>query len=490
MAVTVQKEALSFPRQMFIDGQFVDALGGETLPVIYPASGEEICRVPLAREADVDRAVRAARRVTEDGRWGQMNPHQRERLLHRIADLIEAHAETLAILETLDTGKPIRDVKRIDIPLTVQCFRYYAGWPSKLKGDTIPVRGQFLTYTLREPVGVVAQIVPWNFPLYMAAIKVAPALAAGNAVVLKPSKETPLTALYLAKLMAEAGLPDGVFNVVTGDGKTTGTALVRHPEVDKIAFTGSTAVGQEIMREAAAHIKRVSLELGGKSPHIIFSDADLPQAIQGIVGGIFYNQGEVCLAGSRVFVQKPVYEEVLNGLAAAAKQLKIGDPFAEETTFGALISEDHRKKVDRYVQLGVEEGAALVTGGRIPPGLDRGYYYEPTILAGGHNRMTVAREEIFGPVALVIPFETTEEVIALANESQYGLAAGLWTRDVSTAHNVARALRAGTVWINAYNLLDAAAPFGGYKMSGFGRELGEEGLELYTELKTVWTSLR
>ncbi|MDI3257923.1 MAG: aldehyde dehydrogenase family protein [Kyrpidia sp.] len=483
-------EEIPFPKQLFIDGQFVDSAGGETFPVVYPASGEEICRVPLARDEDVDRAVRAARRVVDDGRWARLNPHDRERLLHRIADLIETHAEALAFLETYDTGKPLRETKMVDIPLTIQCFRYYAGWPSKIKGDTIPVRGQFLTYTLREPVGVVGQIVPWNFPLYMAAIKVAPALATGNAVVLKPAEETPLSALYLARLMAEAGVPEGVFNVVTGDGETTGAALVRHPDVDKIAFTGSTSVGQQIMRQAASHIKRVSLELGGKSPHIVFADADLSAAVKGIVSGIFYNQGEVCLAGSRIFVQKPVYEEVLERLRDAARNMKIGDPFAEETTFGSLISEEHRQRVERYVGVGVEEGAEVVEGGRIPPNCPKGYFYEPTILVGGHNRMTVAQEEIFGPVAFVLPFDTVEDVIGLANDTKYGLAAGLWTKNVSLAHNVARALKAGTVWINAYNLLDAAAPFGGYKMSGFGRELGEEALDLYTECKTVWTSLR
>ncbi|MBE3551685.1 MAG: aldehyde dehydrogenase family protein [Kyrpidia tusciae] len=483
-------EDISFPKQLFIDGGFVDSAGGETFPVVYPATGEEICRVPWARQGDVDRAVRAARRVVDEGRWASMNAHDRERLLHRVADLIEAHADTLALLETYDTGKPIRDAQAVDVPLTIQCFRYYAGWPSKLKGETIPVRGRFLTYTMKEPVGVVGQIVPWNFPLYMAAIKVAPALATGNAVVLKPAEETPLSALYLAQLMAEAGVPEGVFNVVTGDGETTGAALVAHPGVDKIAFTGSTAVGQQIMRQAASHIKRVSLELGGKSPHIVFSDADLPAAVKGIVSGIFYNQGEVCLAGSRIFVQKPVYEEVLEQLSTAARKVTIGDPFDSGTTFGALISEEHRQRVQHYVGVGIREGARVIEGGRIPEKHSRGYFYEPTVLVGEDNQMTVAQEEIFGPVALVLPFETTEEVIRLANATKYGLAAGLWTQNVSRAHNVARALKAGTVWINAYNLLDAAAPFGGYKMSGFGRELGEEALDLYTELKTVWTSLR
>ncbi|ADG06015.1 aldehyde dehydrogenase family protein [Kyrpidia tusciae] len=486
----LQIEHVNVPTQLFIDGRFVDSLSGEKFAVVNPASGEQIGEVPLADEKDVDCAVQAARRVVDGGRWAAWNPYERERLIHRVADLIEAHADTLALLETCDTGKPLRDAKAVDIPLTIQCFRYYAGWPSKIKGETVPVRGQFLTYTLREPVGVVAQIIPWNFPLYMAAIKVAPALATGNAVVLKPAEETPLSALYLARLMKEAGIPDGVFNVVTGDGEKTGAALVRHPGVDKISFTGSTAVGQQIMAQAASGIKRVSLELGGKSPHIVFADADLSAAVKGIVGGIFYNQGEVCLAGSRVFVQRPVYNKVLEEVRGAARKVKIGNPLDESTTFGPLISAEHQSRVHRYVKMGVEEGAQLIEGGSAPANLESGYFYEPTILVGDHLGYTVAREEIFGPVAFVMPFDTPEEVVGLANDTRYGLAAGLWTRDLSLAHRTARALKAGTVWINAYNLLDAAAPFGGYRMSGFGRELGEEALDLYTELKTVWTSLR
>jgi len=479
----------SAPTRHFINNSFTEATGGATFDNINPATGGLLAQVARGTPEDVDRAVAAARKVSDAGKWGSMNPHQREQLLHRIADKIEANAQRLAEIEVFDTGKPLRDALAVDLPLTIQCFRYYAGWPSKLKGDTLPSRGAFLTYTRREPVGVIGQIVPWNFPLFMAAAKIAPALAAGNTVVLKPAEQTPHTALMLAELAAEAGLPEGVLNVVTGFGEEVGEALVRHPDVDKIAFTGSTAIGQHITRTAADTLKRVSLELGGKSPHILFEDADLNNALKAVVSGIFYNQGEVCLAGSRLFVQRSIHQQVVEQLQQAAATIKIGNPFDQDTTMGALISKEHLQRVADYVSLGVSEGATLTTGGNIVD-LDGGYFFQPTILDQVDNRMRVAQEEIFGPVLSVIPFDDEASLLQMANDSQFGLAAGIWTKEIGRAHSVAAKLKAGTVWINAYNLLDAAIPFGGYKMSGTGREFGQEGIELYTELKTVWTSLR
>ena len=483
-------EKLTAPTRLFINGEYQDAEGGARFDNINPATGQSLGSVAKGSAADIDRAVKAARAAFESDAWAGMAAADRERLLHRFADLVEKNAESLAALETYDTGKPFGDARKVDLPLSVQTLRYYAGWPSKLRGETVPVRGPFLTYTLREPIGVIGQIVPWNFPLFMAVMKLAPALAAGNTVVLKPAEQTPLTALYLGNLINEAGFPPGVVNIVSGLGTEAGEALITHADVDKVAFTGSTRTGQHIMRQAAGTLKRISLELGGKSPHIIFADADLKSAMRAIGAAIFYNQGEVCIAGSRLFVEKPLYEQALAAAKDAATRMKVGDPFAEDTRVGALVSEQHWKRVDEYVKLGVSEGAEVVAGGGPANVGGCGYYYQPTVLAGVRNDMRVAQEEIFGPVLSVIPFEDESEVLALANDTQYGLAAGLWTQNVGKAHRVARAIKAGTVYINAYGVLDAAAPFGGYKMSGLGRENGEEGIAMYTEVKTVWTGLK
>jgi len=482
-------EKLTAPTRLYINGEYQDAAGGACFDNINPATGQSLGQVAKGAAADIDRAVKAARAAFEAASWAGMAAADRERLLHRFADLIEQNTDALAALETYDSGKPFGDARKVDLPLSVQTLRYYAGWPTKLRGETVPVRGPFHTYTLREPIGVIGQIVPWNFPLFMAVMKLAPALAAGNTVVLKPAEQTPLTALYLGNLISQAGFPPGVVNIVSGLGTEAGEALITHPGVDKIAFTGSTRTGQHIMRQAAGTLKRISLELGGKSPHIIFGDADLKSALRAIGAAIFYNQGEVCIAGSRLFVEKPLYEQALEAASQAAARMKVGDPFAEDTRIGALVSEQHWQRVDEYVKLGVSEGATVVAGGGPADVGGRGFFYQPTVLAGVRNDMRVAQEEIFGPVLSVIPFEDEAEVLGLANDTQFGLAAGLWTQNVGKAHRVARAIKAGTVYINAYGVLDAAVPFGGYKMSGLGRENGEEGIAMYTEVKSVWTGL-
>ena len=480
---------LNAPRQLFIDGEYCDAASGKQFDNINPATGGSLGGVAEGGAEDIGRAVAAARRAMDDGGWANMGSQQRESILHKLADLVEQNAKNLALLETYDTGKPYRDALAVDIPLSVQVLRYYAGWPTKLRGTTVPVQGNFLAYTRHEPVGVIAQIVPWNFPLFMAAMKLAPALAAGNTVVLKPAEQTPLTALYLGQLMNEAGIPAGVVNFVSGFGGDAGQALITHPDVDKIAFTGSTSTGQHIMRTAADGLKRVSLELGGKSPHIIFADADLKAAMRAIGAAIFYNQGEVCIAGSRLFVEESIYDQAVEAAKTAAEKMRVGDPFDEKTRVGALVSAEHFDRVCKYVELGVSEGAEVVAGGAPIDTGGKGFFYPPTVLTGVNNQMRVVREEIFGPVLSIIPFTDQEDLIAQANDTQYGLAAGLWTRDIGKAHTVAHAIKAGTVYINAYGLLDAAAPFGGYKMSGIGRENGEDGIKMYTETKTVWTSL-
>ncbi|HEX6064576.1 MAG TPA: aldehyde dehydrogenase family protein, partial [Longimicrobiales bacterium] len=452
--------------------------------------GDVISEIAAADKADINAAVAAARTAFEDKKWHDMDAADRGVVLWKIADAIEARAEHLVRLEVTNNGKPLREAQ-IDIKQAIDAFRYYAGWTTKMAGDTLPVSGNVLNYTLREPVGVVGAIIPWNFPLLMAAWKVAPALACGNTVVLKPAEQTPLTALELAAIAQEAGLPPGVLNVVPGLGEQAGAALVRHPDVDKIAFTGSTQVGKLIMREAAESLKKVSLELGGKSPNIIFEDADLDAAVRGSFSAIYYNTGQTCTAGSRLLVHESLKDEVVAKLAERAKKMTPGDPMDPKTRLGPVISQEQMDRVLGYIKKGTDEGAHIVAGGtRLPyNGEERGYWIAPTIFDDVKPDACIAQEEIFGPVLAVVTFRDEEEAIAIANNTIYGLAAGIWTNSVKRAHRVAKRLEAGTVWINTYHPLDAASPFGGYKQSGSGRELGANALDLYTQIKSVWVDL-
>jgi acyl-CoA reductase-like NAD-dependent aldehyde dehydrogenase len=476
------------PAKLIIDGQAVDAASGETFTSTNPATEEPLCDVAKAGPEDVDRAVRAARAAFE-GPWRKMKPADRQRILWKLGDLILEHADELARLETLDNGKPIFESRQVDIPMVAGCFHYFAGWVTKLGGDTVPVNPAFFTYTLREPLGVVGAIIPWNFPMIMVGWKAAPALAAGNCVVLKPAAETPLTAVRIGELALEAGLPPGVFNVLPGPGSSAGAALVRHPGVDKITFTGSTEVGRQIMRDCADTVKKVTLELGGKSPNIVFADADLEAAVRGAYNGIFYGKGEVCAAGSRLLVEKSVHDELLAKLVERTSKLVPADPLDPKTRLGALVNESQMKKVLGYVEAGVGEGARVAAGGKRQPVNGKGWFVQATVLAGVDNGMRVAQEEIFGPVLAVIPFEGVDDAVAKANDILYGLAAGVWTRDVKKAHAVARRLEAGTVWVNLYNFYDPGMPFGGFKGSGFGRDLGADGVREYTQTKSVWMSI-
>jgi aldehyde dehydrogenase (NAD+) len=485
MAATKAKIA---PGRLLIDGQWIE--GSKTFDTINPATGELLTQVVEASAADVDRAVDAARRAF-DGKsvpWRKMPPSERGRLIWRLADLVATHIDELAELETLDNGKPIFESRNVDLPMVVDVLRYYAGWATKIHGETVNTFDSAFTYTLREPVGVVGLIVPWNFPLLLASWKLAPGLACGNTIIIKPAEQTPLTTLRLGELAVEAGIPAGVLNIVTG-GPETGKAIVRHPGIDKIAFTGSTAVGKEIMRGAADTLKRVTLELGGKSPNIVFADADIDNAVKGAINGIFYGKGEVCNAGSRLFVESKVHDEFLEKLVARAKKLVPANPLDPKTRMGAIVSQEQMQTVLGYIEAGKSEGAKLISGGNRVSVDGRGFFIEPTIFGGVRNEMKIAQEEIFGPVLAALSFDDVDQVVDLANRNQYGLAAAVWTRDLKKAHQVSRQLRAGTVWINTYGLMDAALPFGGYKSSGFGRELGQAALEHYTEIKTVWLNM-
>ncbi|MGO9471041.1 MAG: aldehyde dehydrogenase family protein [Isosphaeraceae bacterium] len=482
-----RKVGTTYQTKMLIDGKWRDSQSGKTFDTINPATEEVITQVAEGDAADIDLAVKAARKAFDSGPWRTMDARDRGRLLNKLADVIESHTDELAELETLDNGKPIGESKSADLPLVIDCFRYYAGWADKIHGQTIPVRGRYFCYTKREPVGVVGQIIPWNFPMLMVAWKWGPALAAGCTVVLKPAEQTPLTALRLGQLALEAGFPAGVINIVPGYGETAGDALVKHRGVDKIAFTGSTEIGRIIMQNAAGTLKRVTLELGGKSPNIVFADADLDAAVNGAMLGLFLNQGQCCCAGSRLLVQDKVYDAMVERLATASEKRQLGDPFDAKTEQGPQVDKTQFDKVLGYIKSGKEQGARCVTGGERFG--SRGYFIKPTVFAEVKDNMAIAREEIFGPVMQVLRFKEIDEVIERANTTDYGLAAAVWTRDLKKAHAVADRIRAGTVWINCYDVFDAAAPFGGFKTSGIGRELGEKSLDNYTELKTVTVAL-
>lgn len=476
--------------RMWIGNEWADAEDGGTFATVNPATGETIAEVASGQAADIDKAVAAAREALTSKAWGRMNPHKRSKLLWKLADAIDANADELAALETTDNGKPYFESRKVDLPSVAENFRYFAGMADKIQGGTIPVAGPFFNYTLREPVGVVGCITPWNFPLSLATWKVAPALACGNTVVLKPAEQTPLTAIRLAELAAEVGFPPGVLNVVPGFGETAGAALVAHAGVDSIAFTGSTEVGKIVMRAAAETLKKVSLELGGKSPNIVLADADLDAAVRGATTGIFYGKGEVCAAGSRVLVERSIYDDFVEAFAARAAKMTVGDPMDSNTRLGAIVSEEQLERIMGYVAAGKSEGARLVTGGERTTVNGKGNFVTATVFADVEPGMKIAQEEIFGPVAAVIPVDDMEDAIATANQSIYGLAAGVWTRDIGKAHRIAKELHAGTVWINTYNQYDSASPFGGYKQSGFGRDLGyEAAIDKYTQVKSVWVAM-
>jgi len=476
-------------KQLLINGEWRDSASGATMPVVNPATEEVIAEVAAATRDDVDAAVAAARAALS-GPWGKMSARERGRLVWKLGERLMEQVDEVARLETLHNGKPIMESRHIEIPMAAECLQYFAGWADKVQGDTIPVKGNALVYTLREPVGVVAAIVPWNFPLLLAMWKVAPALATGNTVILKPASQTPLTALALGQLAIDVGFPPGVLNVITGSGGTVGQAIVEHPGIDKIAFTGDTSTGKGIMRTAAETLKHITLELGGKSPNIVFADADLDAAVRGATVGIFYGKGEVCAAGSRLLVDKSIKDQFIGKVAERTKKMVPGDPLDPKTRLGAISSKAQLERVLNYVTIAKTEGAQLVAGGaRADIGTGKGYFMQPTVFSDVTPSMTIAREEIFGPVLAAIDFVDVDEAIERANDSIYGLAAGVWTRDIKKAHYVASKLKAGTVWVNTYNVYDTAAPFGGYKQSGFGREMSRYALDYYTQVKTVWVDL-
>jgi aldehyde dehydrogenase (NAD+) len=480
------------PQKLLIGGQWLDAASGQSLPTLNPATEEELTTLAAGGPEDVERAVAAARTAFEGKAWSRMSARARGQILWKIGDLVSGkYLDELARLETLDNGKPIFESKYVDIPMVANVFRYYAGWADKVCGQTVPVDGPFFGCTLRDPVGVVGAITAWNFPLLLASWKVAPALACGNTVVLKPAETSSLTCLKLGEIALEAGLPPGCLNVLTGLGPEVGAPLVEHPGVDKIAFTGSTQVGQEIARRAAGTVKRVSLELGGKSPNIVLADADFDAAVKGAVNGLFYGKGEVCAAGSRLFVDSSIHDRFVETLLGSLGRYEPADPLDDKTRMGALNSQRQLEKVQQYVEIGKKEGALLAHGGeRASVGSGKGYFFRPTVFTGATNDMSIARDEIFGPILTTIRVSSLEEALVQANQSPYGLAAAIWTNDVKKALRAVQGLRAGTVWVNAYNYYDPAMPFGGYRQSGFGRELGEKALELYTETKSVFFSLR
>src|SRR5579871_1586740 len=488
-------EFIDKPRQMLINGRWVNAASGKTFPTYNPATGEVLAQVAEGDREDIERAAKAARQAFENGPWRRMTASERGRLIWKLADLLEQHTEEFGYIESLDNGKPLAIAKAADVPLAVDLLRYMAGWATKIEGNTIPISvpytpgAKYLAYTLREPVGVVGQIIPWNFPLLMAAWKLGPALATGCTVVLKPAEQTPLSALRLGELIMEAGIPDGVVNIVPGYGETAGAALAAHPDVDKVAFTGSTEVGKLIVQAAAGNLKKVSLELGGKSPAIVFPDADMDVAIAGTSSAIFFNMGQCCTAGSRLYVHKNVFDKLMQGVADNAGKIKIGHGLDPETQLGPLVSDEQFKRVTGYLAAGRQQGARVVTGGNRVG--EQGYFVQPTVLTDTNPNMSVIREEIFGPVVCAIPFDDADldRIARTANDTTYGLAASIWTRDLGIAHKLARRIKAGTVWINTHNFGDPALPFGGYKQSGWGREMGYEAIELYTEIKAVAAAL-
>jgi acyl-CoA reductase-like NAD-dependent aldehyde dehydrogenase len=480
------------PKQLLIGGKWTEASGQATTPTENPVTGQTLADLAEAQPPDVDAAVEAARGALDDPAWAGLRPRERAQLLFRLADAIEARLDEFAALEAIDSGKPLRNARNVDVPQAVDHLRYFAGWVTKIEGSTITSNvGDYLIYTRREPVGVCGLIVPWNYPLLLTMWKLAPALACGNTVILKPAEQTSLTALRLAELVTELDFPPGVVNVLTGRGEVTGAALAAHPGVDKISFTGSTEVGKQIAAAGAAHLTRVSLELGGKSPNVVFADADLEAAASGAAWGIFYNMGEDCCAGSRLFVQEQIFDEFLARVTAVAQSIKVGDPFADESQLGPLVSSGHRSRVAGYVDGAVADGAQVVTGGGRPAHLpgSEGFYFAPTILTDLSRDARISREEVFGPVVVATPFTDDEHAVRVANDTVYGLAAGVWTQNLGRAHRFAHAVKAGTIWLNDYGPADAAAPFGGFKQSGYGREHGAEALNLFLETKSVWVNL-